>query len=620
MLFVLLAYGKVLAQNTIWINTQYHNIQFNPELTQFPSCVDKSGNSFHTAIDLFKVSYGQAYYGDVSLKKFSQSGIKQFEKMLSGKVTVTMLSTDRRGNIYLAGSFMDTLRIDPVSYILNTGAGFNLNYFILKLNSDGSFVWSKNISVLYGQFSVIQALNVIGNHLYAGILDFTSGGIRKFDLDGNEISNIVQNPVRIISSIIGDNYGNIIAGGSCEMGNVTFGNQTASAPFIYNVYFVKYNNTGVFQWVRMVEDITFQFVDLACDSRNNIYAAGDLFDSVWFGNIRADGRQWVYDFFLTKIDPSGIFQWVKEVPNHKGPPTGDARKGHLTSLTVSPDDEIFFSGIIRGTVNWGNNISTVSSGGMDALLLRYDTDGVILSAKKFGGASNDRIDCISSDSNSDLIMSGNFAQSAVFDTIPVSGTGYINSFIAKIANGGSQGTVNLSMIMQGFYVPSSDEMRMSDTVRLYLRQTVNPYAVVDSSVSVINRFDMYGSFTFANAQSGSYYLQVRHRNTLETWSALPLDYIRGAITNYDFTVSAGQAYGNNLVLADGSPLRYAMFGGDVNQDGIVDANDAGAADNDIYNVITGYVITDVTGDGFVDGSDGLLIDNNAFAFVTSVTP
>ncbi len=44
---------------------------------------------------------------------------------------------------------MDTLRIDHLNYILNTGTGFNLNYFLIKLNESGNFVWKKNISAIY---------------------------------------------------------------------------------------------------------------------------------------------------------------------------------------------------------------------------------------------------------------------------------------------------------------------------------------------------------------------------------------------------------------------------------------------------------------------------------------
>ena len=72
---------------------------------------------------------------------------------------------------------------------------------------------------------------------------------------------------------------------------------------------------------------------------------------------------------------------------------------------------------------------------------------------------------------------------------------------------------------------------------------------------------------------------------------------------------------------DSNPfIRFGIYGGDVNQDGVVDATDAGAIDNDAFNFVTGYVSTDLTGDNVVDASDAAITDNNAFNFVSKITP
>ncbi|MBK7852796.1 MAG: hypothetical protein IPJ66_17110 [Bacteroidetes bacterium] len=48
-------------------------------------------------------------------------------------------------------------------------------------------------------------------------------------------------------------------------------------------------------------------------------------------------------------------------------------------------------------------------------------------------------------------------------------------------------------------------------------------------------------------------------------------------TNYDFTTSASQAYASNqIILPDGSA---ALYGGDVNQDGVVDSADFNSVEN-----------------------------------------
>ncbi|MBK6507380.1 MAG: hypothetical protein IPG02_17425 [Ignavibacteria bacterium] len=156
---------------------------------------------------------------------------------------------------------------------------------------------------------------------------------------------------------------------------------------------------------------------------------------------------------------------------------------------------------------------------------------------------------------------------------------------------------------------------MKDTVRVYLREPYFPFTVVDSSKALIDSVLLEGSFRTLVAP-GSYYIVVKHRNSIETWSSAPV-YIEATAMSYDFTLFAAQAYGNNLVLNGNN---YCLYGGDVNQDGIVDAGDGSMTDNDANNFVTGYAQTDLTGDRFVDGSDNTIADNNASAFVSVITP
>ena len=67
-------------------------------------------------------------------------------------------------------------------------------------------------------------------------------------------------------------------------------------------------------------------------------------------------------------------------------------------------------------------------------------------------------------------------------------------------------------------------------------------------------------------------------------------------------------------------MRFAIFSGDVNQDGAVDAGDASMIDNDASNFVSGYVVTDLNGDYTVDGSDMLLVEFNASNYVAKSVP
>jgi hypothetical protein len=180
--------------------------------------------------------------------------------------------------------------------------------------------------------------------------------------------------------------------------------------------------------------------------------------------------------------------------------------------------------------------------------------------------------------------------------------------------------LNVTAIMEGFYDGNFNNMRMADTATVFLRNAASPYAVVDSAKTLLNANTFTGLFSLGRAASGSYYISLKHRNSVETWSNAPVSMTVGGTTNFDFTTSASQAYGSNQVLIDNSPQRYAIYSGDVNKDGTVDAADLSLIDNDAFNFVSGYVQTDVTGDNTADASDASVTDNNAFNFVGRITP
>jgi hypothetical protein len=87
--------------------------------------------------------------------------------------------------------------------------------------------------------------------------------------------------------------------------------------------------------------------------------------------------------------------------------------------------------------------------------------------------------------------------------------------------------------------------------------------------------------------------------------------------SYDFSNSADKAFGNNLKLMSG---KYIVYGGDINQDGIVDANDMISADNDASAFLQGYLSSDVNGNGSVNSNDFPIIETNTSAFVSKKMP
>jgi hypothetical protein len=161
-------------------------------------------------------------------------------------------------------------------------------------------------------------------------------------------------------------------------------------------------------------------------------------------------------------------------------------------------------------------------------------------------------------------------------------------------------------------LPSS----IADTITVELHLANGTF---DLAYSVTDTISVNGtaSISFPGGAVGNYYyLVVKHRNSLETWSADSI--LISSSLSYDFSSAATQAYGSNLV-GLGSGV-FGIYAGDINQDGFIDGNDFTDVDNDNSNFASGYLYTDTNGDGFVDGNDFTLIDNNGSMFISIARP
>ncbi len=211
--------------------------------------------------------------------------------------------------------------------------------------------------------------------------------------------------------------------------------------------------------------------------------------------------------------------------------------------------------------------------------------------------------------NNSFIQSGLQGSSVKIDGIRI-GTSWSATLFQQINM-----QLNLKALIQGFYNSSTGKMK-KDTARLYLRYNLSPYNIADSSKAVLDS-NGNGSFVFNRiGNSAPYYIIVKHRNTIETWSYGSI-YFDNNNMNFDFTLNANYAFGSNQILK-GS--KYCMYNGDANQDGIIDASDVSETDNNAFNSASGYIRSDNTGDNFVDAEDLSIVDNNANYSVGVVRP
>ncbi len=192
--------------------------------------------------------------------------------------------------------------------------------------------------------------------------------------------------------------------------------------------------------------------------------------------------------------------------------------------------------------------------------------------------------------------------------------------------------LNLTTFIEGFMDGSNSAMlpvllnsgvmgatsTQCDTITVALHNMASPFAEAFSFKGVLNT-DGTISCTFPGAAIGnSYYVVVKHRNALDTWSANPVAIT--ATTSYSFASGVSQAYGSNLV-AKGS--LYAMFSGDIDSilgDDAIDLIDYSIWEADYNNLSTGYIQSDLNGDGSVDLIDYSIWEGNFNNLISVLKP
>ncbi len=212
--------------------------------------------------------------------------------------------------------------------------------------------------------------------------------------------------------------------------------------------------------------------------------------------------------------------------------------------------------------------------------------------------------------------------------------GYPNSGAIILSNGEivpntSSGNINVSVaaFLQGLYLGNGtmtaapfnadgvSPNNIADTVTIEIRDGLTGGLVL--SLPSILSTNGVANFSISNTFSGlSYYIVLKHRNSVATWSVAPVLF-SSLGTTYDFSSSITQAYGSNLLNNAGV---YLIYSADINQDGAVDFNDYPNLDISSSTGVLGYDANDLNGDASVDFNDYPIIDANSSNGVILVSP
>lgn len=495
------------SQTFQWLKTPTVDLNVNPNSLGYIATADPSGNVYFAGYLDSPVVYTEIF-GNLFYTKYSSSGTQIFTKTFTGSGVLHQMTTDSAGNVLLSIEYLNTLVVDGVS-IPNTNQ--ITQHVFLKMSPEGNLLWHKILDLPDGNVSTFQSIAVDGmDNIYLGYDSYFNGIIEKLSPTGTTLSTISQLNVNRITSISVDSAGNIYAAGSCSNINSSFAGVLQPTSFDYSLYLVKYSTTGVFQWVKFAEDITCPEPMVKAFSSDEIYFSSSLFTDIDLGPLAVEGPTGGgTDFFITKLDGLGNYQWAREVPGN-----GSADVGTKNHLSLDTQGNVYFAGVVSGgLISWGNGYSTNTTtfGNREALLLKYDSSGVVQMAVTAGGSFNDEAHNIALAADGSLYLTGLVRGNATFGNLTFTTTDPLlyTPFLAKIQN------TSLSVVQNNLSTIRIYPNPVTDFLTI---QTAEP--ILSTAVYGINGQRMLLPFSnnqidFKGVANGVYVVEVVLENGVE---------------------------------------------------------------------------------------------------------
>lgn len=168
---------------------------------------------------------------------------------------------------------------------------------------------------------------------------------------------------------------------------------------------------------------------ITTDDLGNVYVTGFFKSTAAFGSTTFTSAG-VADIFLAKYDSAGNLLWAKQF----GGPSNDI--GYDVATDASGN--CYLTGSFRQTATFGSIIlqSTGSDGNYDAFLLKTDTQGNVLWAKKGGGADWDEARGLALTGNQ-IYITGLFTGPATFGSFTVEDNGGQDVYVACYTTDGN---------------------------------------------------------------------------------------------------------------------------------------------------------------------------------------
>lgn len=433
-----------------WVNQAYPTVLTSNPVYNDGIAVDASGNSYITGtfqqkalfgtapdtLPLLETKRGSNDMGDIYVAKYDNTGKIAWVRSINNRqhnvgflsAGFQLIETDAAGNVYVAGSFYDSLTVG--SNTLTTTSNNHYCSFLAKYDVSGNLGWIKKIGT--GEIWA-QALSAdaAGNCFVTGYVNGTvtqptSIGafsttlpsqffVAKFNSSGN-LSWGKGNSGSYCSGTALKVSGNtLFLTGQAQQGSI-FGSDTVKSSVSnsnYVFFVVKMDTSGNYTWARGSSAYDNHSEShgsaVTVDGSGNCYVAGDYAALFKLGTFNYPPASSVTQriAFLAKYNSSGVVQSVNTFSCTAG-------SNNMATALCYDHNRITLAGITPGATNFG--IATPAYSGN--YVAQFSLSGTNLSVAYISGttgsASSDYNYGLKTDTAGNIYVSGRFSHSEVF--------------------------------------------------------------------------------------------------------------------------------------------------------------------------------------------------------------
>lgn len=435
----------------------------------YRSAMDSQGNVYAAGIYSGTITVGNSITwaggnADGFLAKYDNDGNPVWVKGFGGPANdvAVDVAVDGDDNLYITGYFQgagsNAFDADPGPgvYLLEQLSPFlSRDCFIIKLDSNGDFVWAKQVSNPAGanvnedskSIEVDSAGNVYigGSFVYADFdpdpntsfeLFSTNGGsspdgfLLKLDTDGNFVwvKTFGSTGIVDVVDMEFDTNEDILIGGRFR-NTVDLDPNAGTSTFTSNggddLFMAKLSSDGDYIWGQAFGGTGLDIIKSIKNLPSGVYVEGmfagtvDL-DPTAGTNTQISNGPW--DAFLSKFDTDGNYDFSYVL----GGETTDFE--HFYDITEGFNGNLFATGSFNGTTDFDNSAAealTTSNGKSDNFLLEMTTAGEYVNHWTVGGDNTEDVPQVYFNDDNHILTMGSFRSSSV-DFDPFTGEDIIN--------------------------------------------------------------------------------------------------------------------------------------------------------------------------------------------------